>query len=46
MTALTAAENPSKVASGQPDLLRIAVIGSRGIPSTYSGVERIVEELF
>jgi glycosyltransferase involved in cell wall biosynthesis len=46
MTAITAAQNPSKVVSGQPDSLRIAVIGSRGIPSTYSGVERIVEELF
>jgi glycosyltransferase involved in cell wall biosynthesis len=26
--------------------LRIAVIGPRGIPSSYSGVERIVEDLF
>jgi glycosyltransferase involved in cell wall biosynthesis len=31
----------------QPQLpLRIAVIGPRGVPSNYSGVERIVEELF
>jgi glycosyltransferase involved in cell wall biosynthesis len=26
--------------------LRIAVIGGRGVPSTYSGVERICEDLF
>jgi glycosyltransferase involved in cell wall biosynthesis len=26
--------------------LRIAVIGPRGVPSNYSGVERIVEEMF
>jgi glycosyltransferase involved in cell wall biosynthesis len=30
--------------TGKP--LRIAVIGPRGVPSNYSGVERIVEELF
>jgi glycosyltransferase involved in cell wall biosynthesis len=29
-----------------PESLRIAVIGPRGVPSNYSGVERIVEDLF
>ena len=29
-----------------PRPLRIAVIGGRGVPSTYSGVEKICEELF
>jgi len=31
---------------GAGESLRIAVIGPRGVPSNYSGVERIVEELF
>lgn len=34
--------NPSETAAP----LRIAVIGPRGVPSNYSGVERIVEEMF
>jgi glycosyltransferase involved in cell wall biosynthesis len=33
-------------AGRSPESLRIAVIGPRGIPCNYSGVERIVEELF
>ena len=44
MTALPA--HSAKAIPGAPEKLRIAVIGSRGIPSSYSGVERIVEELF
>jgi glycosyltransferase involved in cell wall biosynthesis len=36
--------NESTEPSATP--LRIAVIGPRGVPSNYSGVERIVEELF
>lgn len=31
---------------GASESLRIAVVGPRGVPSNYSGVERIVEELF
>jgi glycosyltransferase involved in cell wall biosynthesis len=42
----SAIQDASRTVSEQPDSLRIAVIGSRGIPSSYSGVERIVEELF
>jgi glycosyltransferase involved in cell wall biosynthesis len=38
---------PARVRPPAPsDLLRIAVIGPRGVPNNYSGVERIVEELF
>lgn len=35
---------PLRVESNRP--MRIAVVGGRGIPSTYSGVETIVENLF
>jgi glycosyltransferase involved in cell wall biosynthesis len=42
---LTACKNPA-LADAAPDSLRIAVVGPRGVPSNYSGVERIVEELF
>ena len=38
------ASNPHSDPSWRP--LRIAVIGGRGVPSNYSGVERICEEMF
>jgi glycosyltransferase involved in cell wall biosynthesis len=46
MTMLSAHEQTAAALTGTPQSLRIAVIGPRGIPSNYSGVERIVEELF
>ena len=36
--------SPPKRATGRP--MRIAVVGGRGVPSHYSGVETIVENLF
>lgn len=40
------ADEVDEYAGHSPESLRIAVIGPRGVPSNYSGVERIVEELF
>ena len=45
MTMLSANDELETV-EGAPESLRIAVVGPRGVPSSYSGVERIVEELF
>lgn len=36
---------PDNGRTGQPGRLRIAMIGLRGVPATYGGVERAVEEL-
>ena len=45
MTLLSANDEVETVRGG-PESLRIAVVGLRGVPSNYSGVERIVEDLF
>jgi glycosyltransferase involved in cell wall biosynthesis len=45
MTSLSA-NTEVESADGAPEALRIAVVGPRGVPSNYSGVERIVEEMF
>src|SRR5580658_1156869 len=45
MTSLSANSEVESTQSA-PESLRIAVVGPRGVPSRYSGVERIVEELF
>ena len=45
MTSLSANSELESTQSA-PESLRIAVVGPRGVPSRYSGVERIVEELF
>jgi glycosyltransferase involved in cell wall biosynthesis len=45
MTSLSA-NSEVESTHGAPESLRIAVVGPRGVPSSYSGVERIVEELF
>jgi glycosyltransferase involved in cell wall biosynthesis len=41
-----AVDDVDEYVGGATESLRIAVIGPRGVPSNYSGVERIVEELF
>lgn len=46
MTTLSLSQNSEAADTGSTRSLRIAVIGSRGVPSNYSGVERIVEDLF
>lgn len=38
--------NPRNPTPATPQRMRIAVIGSRGVPSNYSGIEQILENLF
>lgn len=46
MTTLSLHQQQEELSGSSRQSLRIAVIGPRGVPSNYSGVERIVEELF